>query len=297
LLQAETGITTAATVTNDDAPDIYLTGNPVSADSTLRAFERASGTLTVSNPISGATDTLTQDMANSAEFKILHMQTFDPLRTPSFTLFANPDYFITGSAACGTSATPATACVTQAPGFAWNHGDVQPQITTIWLGMAGPGVDQVGVDSVTWSDHADTRPTMLSLLGLNDDYQHEGRVLVEDFTGWARPRAVKESETFIRLARALKKIDAPVGPLGLASLHASTVAMESGDTNNDSTYTGIEGQLDSYRAQRDALAAQIISLLEGAQFDNQRIPEEKAERLIEQAHDLLSSVQSYSGSL
>jgi hypothetical protein len=296
LLQAETGITTAATVTNDDAPDIYLTGNPGPADSTLRAYERASGTLTVTNPISGATDTLAQDMANPAEFKILHMQTFDPLRTPSFTLFANPDYYVTGATACGTSATPATACVAQTPGFAWNHGDVQPQITTIWLGLAGPGVDEDGVDNTTWSDHTDTRPTMLTLLGLTDDYQHEGRALVEDFTGWARPHAVKESENFIRLARALKKIDAPVGPLGLASLHASTIALESNDPG-DVTYTVIENQLASFAAQRDALAAQIISLLEGAQFDNQRIPEEKAERLIEQAHDLLSSVQRYSGDL
>jgi hypothetical protein len=45
-------------------------------------------------------------MANSVEFQMLHMKTSDPLRTPSFTLFANPDYFITGSTACGTSTTP-----------------------------------------------------------------------------------------------------------------------------------------------------------------------------------------------
>ena len=296
LLQAETGITTGASVNSDDAPDIYLTGNPVPADPTLRAFERASGTLTAVNPISGATDIIAQDMANPAEFNILHMLTFDPLRTPSFTIFANPDYFVTGSTACGTSATPATACVAQVPGFAWNHGDEQKQITTTWLGLVGPGVEQKGVDSVTWSDHTDDRPTMLTLLGLTDDYQHEGRALVEDFKGWAQPHAVRESETFIRLARALKKIDAPLGPLGVASVHASTVALESNDAG-DARFTSIENQLASFAAQRDALVAKIISLLEEAQFDNKRIPEEKAERLIEEAHDLLSSVQSYSGSL
>jgi hypothetical protein len=105
LLQAETGITTVASVNSDDAPDIYLKGNPIPADPTLRALERASGTLTAVNPISGATDTIAQDMANPAEFNILHMLTFDPLRTPSFTIFANPDYFVTGSTACGASAT------------------------------------------------------------------------------------------------------------------------------------------------------------------------------------------------
>jgi hypothetical protein len=142
LLQAEKGITTGASVTNDDAPDIYLTGNPVPTSPTLRTFEQASGTLTVTNPITGATDTFAQDMADLPEFKILHMQTFDPFRSPSFTIFGNPDYYATGSTTCGTSLTPAIDCVAQAPGFAWNHGDVQPQITTIWLGMAGPGVDQ-----------------------------------------------------------------------------------------------------------------------------------------------------------
>jgi len=41
LLRAEKGITTGASVTNGDAPDIYLTGNPVPTDPTLQAFEQA----------------------------------------------------------------------------------------------------------------------------------------------------------------------------------------------------------------------------------------------------------------
>src|SRR5262249_28760663 len=115
LLQAETSpsITTLASVNSDDAPDIYLAGNPDANNSTLRDFERASGTLFVTNPITGATDTVAQEMANPVEFNLLHMQTFDPLRTPSFTMFANDDYFVTGSTNCGTSTTPATSCVTQ----------------------------------------------------------------------------------------------------------------------------------------------------------------------------------------
>jgi hypothetical protein len=197
LLQAESGITTAASVNSDSAPDIYLTNDPGPDDPSLRAFEQASGTLTVTNPISGATDTIAQAMANSVEFNALHMQTFDPLRTPSFTIFANPDYFVTGSTTCGTSATPETACVTQQPGFAWNHGDVQPEITNTWLGMVGPGIDQAGVDQVTWSDHTDVRTTMLTFLGLKDDYSHEGRALVEKFDGWAQPSAVKGSSNFV----------------------------------------------------------------------------------------------------
>ena len=236
-------------------------------------------------------------MVNATEFNILHMLTADPLRTPSFTIFGNPDYFITGSTACGTSATPATACVTQAPGFAWNHGDEQKQITTIWLGMVGPGVVHDGVDSVTWSDHTDDRPTMLTLLGLKDDYQHEGRALTEKFTGWARPAAVKKGGTYLALAQILKQIDAPLGPLGVATVHASTVAMESGDVNSDATYTSIEGQLAAFGAQRDALVAQILPLLEAAEFDGTPIPEATAQSLIQQAQTLLSSVEAYASGL
>jgi hypothetical protein len=228
---------------------------------------------------------------------MLHMQTFDPSRTPSFTLFGNPDYFMTGSTACGTSATPATSCVTQVPGFAWNHGDVQPQITTTWLGLAGPGVDVAGQDNATWADHTDVRPLMLTLVGLQDDYQHEGRALVEKMSGWAQPSAVKKSANFVALAQVLKQISAPVGPLGLASLHASTIAMESGNAGDDSTYASIENQLASFTEQRDALVAQIVPLLEAAEFNGTPIPDATAASLIQQGHDLLSSVQTYAGSL
>ncbi|HEX4583066.1 MAG TPA: hypothetical protein VH139_13485, partial [Acidobacteriaceae bacterium] len=297
LLQAEAGISTPASVNSDDAPDIYLTNNPGPNDPSLRAFERASSMLTATNPISGATDTIAQNMANPVEFQMLHMKTFDPLRTPSFTMFANPDYFITGSTVCGTSTTPATSCVTQQPGFAWNHGDVQPEITTTWLGMVGPGVVPAGVDHTTWSDHTDVRPTMLTLLGLKDDYSHEGRALVEKFKGWAQPSAVKKGGSFVPLAQALKQITAPVGPLGLASLHASTVALKKGNPQDDSTYTGIENQLASFTAERDTLVAQIQPLLEAAESDGTPIPDSTADTLIQQAANLLSRVQAYASGL
>jgi len=304
LMQGEKSITTPASVNFDDAPDIYLTGNPAASDPTLRAYERAAGTLTVNNLITGASDTLALDMSNATEFKMLHMLTFDPPRTPSFTMFANDDYFLTDAnprntptPLCGTSADPATACVTQVPGFAWNHGDVQPQITNIWFSMVGPGVDQAGVDTTTWSDHTDIRPTMLTLVGLLDDYPHEGRALTEKFSGWAQPSAVKQSPNFVALAQILKQISAPVAPLGLASLHASTVAMESGSTSDDSVYTNIEAQLASFTAQRDALVAQIIPLLEAAEFNGTAIPDATAANLIQQAQSLLSTVQAFAGSL
>jgi hypothetical protein len=80
---------------------------------------------------------------------------------------------------------------------------------------------------------------MLVLAGLPDDYSHEGRALVEEIDAWALPYAVSaDREGFTDVARWYKKINAPVGALGLASLNISTRALASGDVDNDSTYRG-----------------------------------------------------------
>ena len=292
LLATEQGITTPFTVHSDSAPTVYITGNPARDAAVTRTFERATSLLTAVNPITGNTDTITAALADPVEMKLLHMITGDPSRTPTFTLFADSNYFLfAGAKNCNSP------CITEPPGFAWNHGDFQSDISTTWLGMVGPGVDQAGVDSVTWSDHTDIRPTMLVLLGLQDDYSHSGRALTEKLSGWAQPSAVKKSGNFVALAQVLKQINAPVGQLALASLHASTVAIESGSSLDDSTYASIENQLVSYTAQRDGLVAQILPLLEGAEFNGTPIPDSTALSLVQQAQALLSSVQSYAGGL
>src|SRR5205823_6061650 len=182
LLATEQGITTPFKVHSDSAPNVYITGNPARTDPVTRTFERGTGKLTAVNPLTGNTDTLTKYLADPVEMKLLHMITADPARTPTFTMFADPNYFLqTGALDCSSP------CVTEQPGFAWNHGDVNPDINVTWLGMVGPGVDQSGVDSNTWSDHTDIRPTMMVLLGLKDDYSHDGRVLLEDLNSWAVP--------------------------------------------------------------------------------------------------------------
>ena len=45
--------------------------------------------------------------------------------------------------------------------------------------FVGPDLKNNGQDDATWSDHTDVRPTMLSLIGLQDSYVHDGRVLTE----------------------------------------------------------------------------------------------------------------------
>jgi hypothetical protein len=283
LLATQQGITTPFTVHSDSAPNVYITGNPARDAAVTRTFERATSKLTAVNPMTGNTDTLTNYLADPVEMNLLHMITADPARTPTFTMFADPNYFFfAGAANCNSP------CLTQQPGFAWNHGDVSPDINTTWLGMVAPGVANLGVDSSTWSDHTDIRPTMMMLLGLKDDYAHDGRALTEDLNGWAIPAAAKKSGGFQSLAPVYKQIEATLGPFGLDTLTASTNALESGNATDDSTYTNLENQLNSLGSQRDTLAQQMNSLLEGAEFNNQPITQQQAHPLITQAQALLN---------
>ncbi len=280
LLATEQGVTTPFKVHSDSAPTVYITGNPARDAAVTRTFERATSQLTAMSPITGNTDTITKFLADPVEMKALHMVTSDPARTPTFTLFADPNYFLFAAAPNCTS-----PCVTEQPGFAWNHGDVQPEIVTTWLGMVGPGIAHRGVDRTTWSDHTDIRPTLMVLLGLKDDYSHDGRALTEAFTSWARPKATRNGN-FGEVARLYKQIDASVGQFGLSTLKASTRAIES-NSAGDGTYSNIENQLSTLTSDRNALAAQMIGLLEGAEFGGQAISENQAEQLVDRGHDLL----------
>ena len=276
LLATQQGITTKFTVHSDSAPNIYLFGNPAPTDPSVRAFEQALGRLTAMNPITGQSGNVTNFLADPTEMGILHMITADPARTPTMTMFADPNYFLfAGASNCSSP------CVTVQPAFAWNHGDVSPDINTTWLGMVGPGIRNLGVDGDVWSDHTDIRPTMMMLLGLKDDYAHDGRALYEIAYDWAVPQTTRaHRETLLRLAAAYKQLDACVGQFDLASLAVATHAVE---TTDNSRYTSLEAQLSALGSQRDATAAQMIALIEGATFGGQALDEQQAKALTDQA--------------
>ncbi len=149
---------------------------------------------------------------------LLHMVTKDPARTPTFVYFANDDFFITAgskSPAC----TSIAACSGEQPGFNWNHGDIQADITHTWLGLVGPGVRRIGRTGEVFTDHTDIRPTLVSLAGLTDDYSHDGRVVFEILDRDALPHSLREHDaTLSALAAAYKAINAPLGELGRKSL-------------------------------------------------------------------------------
>jgi hypothetical protein len=288
LMATQQGITTPFTVHADMAPTIYLTGNPARTDSVTREFGRALGRLTAVSPYTGETDNLTVAMADPVGMKALHMITADPQRTPTLTMFADPDYFLfAGAPNC---ASPCVTVPTTPPTFAWNHGSIDPEIATTWLGMVGPGVRHSGEDD-TWADHTDTRPTMLSLLGLDDTYVHDGRVLIDQLDESALPETVLAHRDAIRrLGAVYKQLNAPFGDFSQATLVMSTNAIKS-ETTDDKRYNSIEDQIAGLTKRRDALAQQIRDALDNTAFAGSALSDRQAKVWIKQAQALIAQAK------
>ena len=77
----------------------------------------------------------------------------------------------------------------------------------------------------------------------------------------------------------------------MATLKASTKALASNDPG-DATYNSIEGQIQSLTTQRDILAAQMIGLLNGAEFKGQTFSDTQAQSLIAQGQALLDQANA-----
>jgi hypothetical protein len=302
MVYSQYGDSTLFSVHSDDAPTVYVNGTSTQpirdqTDPVVRNLEREMAGLSSLNPYTNALENnIMVALADHTGMKTLHMVTADPFRTPTFTPFADPDWFFfaTGGAT-PTNCALAPACVTiparTSQSFAWNHGDIQDEIASTWIGLVGPGVDQAGINSAVWSDHTDVRPTVLSLVGLKDDYTSDGRLLSEALTGWAIPRAVKKGGNFVPLAQAYKQLNASFGVFDMDILKASTKALASNDAS-DATYTSIEGQIQSLTAQRDTLAGQIKSALDGATFNGQVVSKTQASNLNAQAQSLLDQAHT-----
>lgn len=131
-------------------------------------------------------------------------------------------------------------------------------------------------------------------MGLKDDYTHDGRVIVETIKAAVLPPALLANQaTLLRLGQVYKQINAPFGQLGLNTLTISTHALE----GDDSTYTRLENQIQSWTRRRDSLAEQMKAMLEGAEFNGQPIDENQANSLMSRAQALLAEVASVAGSL
>jgi hypothetical protein len=317
LLAAEKSDTTSFSLESDSAPEFYVKGNPAPNTTTVRALERDVAGLTASNPYSGNTnEPITNYLADPTEEAILHMVNADPARTPTFAMFAKPDYYVqTGKTTCTNVTGPSSSdCVQQNTGFAWNHGDYAAEIDTNFVGLVGPGVAKLGLDGSaanagpnsagpnsgqvtvpasgttgTWTDETDIRPTLMSLTGLTDDYEHDGRVITEVLTD---PHGELHSPQVDALGACYKQLNSSVGEFGTSTLEADTRAVES-TSSGDATYTATVAKLSQLVQQRDQLAQQIKDELEAAEFRGKSIRDphgqtKSCEALINQATALAS---------
>ena len=153
-------------------------------------------------------------------------------------------------------------------GFAWNHGDIQPEIARTYIGIVGPGVKRLGVTTPRdfFTDHVDLRPTLMMLTGLTDDYQHDGRVITEILDQSALPSSLKaHKNTLESLGQVYKQINAPFGQLAQDTLKISTFAITS-TSNGDAVYSNLEGKIADWTAERDGIATQMKGMLEEAEF-------------------------------
>jgi hypothetical protein len=259
---------------SDDAPTVYVNGHPGPTDPTVRKLERDVAALQAPDPYvaNGQTVPMMVNLADPVEEQALHMVNSDGNRTPTFTLFGNDDFFFTTSdASFGSPNQCAGVHLCAVPSFAWNHGDVQQEIGNTWAGIVGPGVANRGVDSQTWTDHTNLRPTILALTGLSDDYAHDGRVLVEALRPRAVPRALR-SPFDTALGQTYEQLNAPFGAFAQDTLAASTRAIASGSATDDAQYTRTDATIQALTARRDALARRIEGQLDGAAFGGRRIP-------------------------
>jgi hypothetical protein len=296
----------------DDAPALVVPNQttpeggtrPGPNDPTVRTLERDISSAQEYNPIVGHDVPITVNMADEYEETILHMVNADPNREPTLTLFGDPSFYFQSSCD-GVSSLP--GCPIQNNGFAWNHGDIQPEIATTWQGWVGPGIRNLGETSGIWTDHTDARPTMMTVLGLRDDYDWDGAAIAQIIgsahAGWdwwtrgqnALPWSIRLNERgYEDLAAAYKQLDAPFGEFGLGTLDADTAALAT-NSANDATYTDTTSQLQACENQRTALVSQIQPVIEAAETGRAPVSSWEASYLIGRADRLIEDAKLLAG--
>ena len=290
LLSSQQNNTVPFSLENDTAPEFYVTGNPGPNDPSVRSLEHGVANITAANPYTGTTQKIDNYIADPAEEAILHMVNADPARTPTFAMFAKPDYYLQSSALTGSCAGK---LVCQSTGFAWDHGDYAAEINTNYAAFAGPGVKRLGLDGPAasqgpssagansgqivvsdqhlpgpWVDETDIRPTLLYLTGLRDDYQPDGRVITQIL---ANPNRALSDPAVTALGECYKQLNSSVGQFGAATLTASTNAVDS-TSPGDATYIHINQALTGLDKVRDALAGRIKGELAAAALRDTPVP-------------------------
>jgi hypothetical protein len=285
---------------------IYVHGNPAADDPAVRQLERDTAAMTnPHDPYSGVdNEKIVAYQAGALEQRVLHMQTRDPLRFPTYTLFPKPDYFFS------TSGPP----VSIFSNFAYDHGYYSPNIDVTWVGFAGKGVKVNGLDGPepdqgnqpsdpesthtvpqasqvgTWVEETDIRPTMLYLLGLKDDYRSDGHVITQAVQHTSRALAATA-----QLAAGYDQIESSVGQFATDTLIADTKALASGSSSDDSAYQAEQQTLLKLANDRDRVVTKIKKVLNGAAH-NQGLHRGQVRHYLSLVNKLLQRADALAGS-
>ena len=154
--------------------------------------------------------------------------------------------------------------------------------------MVGPGVQALGRHDTVFSDHTDVRPTMIALLGLKDDYVHDGRVLAEWVERKALPSGIRQRrENFVELAAIYKQLNAPLGQLGRASLVYANRSI----TGTTKVYARYLDKIEDITEERNKLANEIKEVLNAAAFGKEEVDEGSEDDLGRRARALIERVK------
>jgi hypothetical protein len=149
-----------------------------------------------------------------------------------------------------------------------------------WSSLVGPGVAARGLDGPdpaagnqpsdpnstrtvpqastvgTWVEETDLRPTLLHLVGLQDDYPTDGRVISQALS--TPSKALQRTED---LAAAYQQLNSSVGEFATNTLIADSAALASGSATDDSTFEREQRALQLIAGARDRVAAEMKAVL------------------------------------
>src|SRR5262249_16013859 len=141
LLSAEFGDTTPF-YSEPQGDAVFINGNPGPTDPTTRRLERDYLNATGDDAFDGKVLKVAAYEADPEAEQLVHFVSADPSRTPTFTAFPRPDFYLsTGSTdptspatpnCTASSANPAVDCVVLNTGFSWNHGYYAPEVDNTW---------------------------------------------------------------------------------------------------------------------------------------------------------------------
>jgi len=136
----------------------------------------------------------------------------------------------------------------------------------------------------------------MTLMALRDNYSWDGDAITPMM--YAAPWTIRvDKGDYDRLEAVYKELQAPFGQFGVNTLDADTRALASGSDANDGSYTDMDSQLQTCAGARDALGAQIQSVLEAAETGRRPLDRQEERALVRRAQGLIADVsQLASGS-